>query len=89
MMIFTVRGIRGIIAGLIALVIVIVFLVLLFNVIILLIPIILILAIIGYFFRVLGKFNKGKTRTKGRENKTYKKLSSDDVIDVSFKVKKE
>ena len=68
-----IKGIKAWIAILIAVIIAIVILVFVFNLIILLLPVIIILIVLSYFFRMLNKVKKGKTK---------------EYIDVKAKVKK-
>ena len=78
-----VRGLKAWIIGLVTLAIVIAILVIIFNVILFLIPLILILIVIGYFFRMLNKFNKGKEKKS-----THSKRIDQEYIDIKYKVKK-
>jgi hypothetical protein len=80
---FVVRGIKAWIVTLIALVIIVTAIVIVFNILLFLIPLILIIVVIGYLFRMLNKFNKGK----GRKPTTSKRIDHE-YIDVKYKVKK-
>lgn len=72
-MIFTARGIKAWIIGLVVLAVVIIVLVLLFHLLIFLLPVILIFVLLSYLFKMLNKFKKGDKK---------------DFIDVKFKVRK-
>ena len=72
-MIYTARGLKAWIIGLVILALIIVVLVLVFQLLIFLLPIILIIILLSYFFRILNKLKKEKPKN---------------TIDVKYRIRK-